>query len=422
MNEPYAIMHVSKLKSGLSVSGSGAHTSRTNQPANADAEKTADNVRIIGQDGTKLAELITHRIGDNGGKKVRESSHPEQRAVLALELLLSASPEYFRPTEPGAYGVWEIDKLDAWTDQNHDWLDDYFGANVVLAELHLDEATPHIHAYIVPMDSNGHLNAQSLVGDRDKLSNLQTDYANAMQPLGLVRGIKGSKLTSDRIQDYYNSVNKAESSVLSREDLIAHSVDRQQQITRRKEAIKTAHTLADKIAALERTISSQKTALTRFENAEQLRAHKGEITLAKVAADLGLIQNAVSPSRWSNNEHDIKITGDQFHDFRTAKTGSNAIDLVQQVRDISFTQAVTFLDVNNWIGAGQEIALNAIQSMDADAAEVSAEAGAEASAEVEPQISKRNLEAFLKASEALLAKADEPSPKQRTPKRQSELE
>jgi hypothetical protein len=92
--------------------------------------------------------------------------------------------------------------------------------------------------------------------------------------------------------------------------------------------------------------------------------------------------------------------------------------LVQQVRDISFTQAVTFLDVNNWIGAGQEIALNAIQSVDADAVEVSAEA----SAEVEPQISKRNLEAFLKASEALLAKVDELSPKQRTPKRQSELE
>jgi hypothetical protein len=419
MSEPYAIMRVSKLKSVGSVSGSSAHTSRSNQPDNANAEKTADNVRIIGQKGAKLTDLVTHRIGDNGGKKVRQSKDPAQRAVVALEIILTASPEYFRPTEPGSYGIWEMDKLELWMHQNHDWLSDYFGANVVLAELHLDEATPHIHAYIVPMDSNGHLNAQSLVGDRSKLSTLQTDYATAMQPLGLVRGIRGSKLTSERIQDYYNSVNKAESSALSREDLIAHSVDRQQQITRRKEAIQTAHTLADKIAVLERTIENQKAALTRFENAARLGVNKGAITLAKVASDLGLVQNEVSPSRWSNGEHDIKITGDQFHDFRTAKTGSNAIDLVQQVNDNSFTQAVTFLDDNNWIGAGQAIALGAIQSMDVEATEVSSEAGAE----VEPQrYTKRNLESFLKASEALLTKVDEPNPKQSPPKRQSEIE
>jgi hypothetical protein len=415
MSEPYAIMRVSKLKSVGSVSGSGAHTSRSNQPDNANAEKTADNVRIIGQVGAKLTDLVAHRIGDNGGRKVRQSKDPAQRAVVALEIILTASPEYFRPTEPGSYGIWEMDKLELWTNQNHDWLSDYFGANVVLAELHLDEATPHIHAYIVPMDSNGHLNAQSLVGNRSKLSTLQTDYADAMQPLGLVRGIKGSKLTSDRIQDYYNSVNKAESSALSREDLIAHSVDRQQQITRRKEAIKTAHTLADKIAALEQTIENQKAALARFQNAERLGANKGAITLAKVASDLGLVQNALSPSRWSNDEHDIKMTGDRFHDFRTARTGSNAIDLVQQVRACSFTQAVTFLDDNNWIGAGQAIALNAIQADAVEAPEIVVE--------VEPQTyTKRNLEAFLKASGELLVKADEPSTTQSLPKRQIELE
>jgi hypothetical protein len=414
-DQPYAVMHVAKLKSVGSISGSSAHTARDNQPANASTEKAPDNVRIIGAEGAKLAELVADKIGNNGGKKIRQSSNPAHRAVIALELLLTASPEYFRSNDPSAAGVWEPDKLEAWVEQNCEWLNEYFGSNAVLAELHLDESTPHIHAYIVPINAKGHLSAKDLVGGREKLSTLQTDYAKAMEPLGLTRGIKGSKATSERIQDYYSSVNKAESSPLSREDLIAHSEDRQRQITRRKEAVKTAHRLADKIAALERTIVSQKAALTRFETAEQLRADKGEITLAKVAADLGLVQNEVSPSRWSNDEHDIKITGDQFHDFRTAKTGSNAIDLVQQVNDNSFLQAVAFLDDNNWIGAGQEIALTAIHALDADSAE--------AIAEVEPQTyTKRNLEAFHKASEALLAKVDEQSPKKSTPKRQSELE
>jgi hypothetical protein len=393
MSNGYAVMHISKLKNVSSVCGSANHTSRNHRPANADAERTEDNIRIIGQNDDSLLDLVKARIGDNNGKKIRESEHPEQRAVITLELMLTASAEYFRPDCPGMYGNWEVDRLDAWSQQITQWLTDYFGENVVLAELHLDEGTPHIHAYIVPMDDKGHLNSQAFIGDKSKLSTLQTDYALAMQPIGLIRGIKGSAATSESIQSYYNSVNKSASSDLTREDLIAHSEDRYRQIEQRNAAIKTSHRLSTKIDALEAIIAAQERVIARQQNAD--KPVKDIITLAKVAADLGLYQNPLSPTRWANDVHDIKITGETFYDFKTAKTGSNALDLIQHINDCSFTQAVDFLDANNWVGAGQAIALLSIQNETIDRTEPTIELDSQPA-------TKKSLKAFLKASEVLI--------------------
>jgi hypothetical protein len=395
MSNGYAVMHIAKLKNVSSVCGSSNHTSRNHQPENADSERTEDNTRIIGHDDDSLLDLVKDRIGNNNGKKIRESEHPEQRAVITLELMLTASAEYFRPDCPGMYGNWEVDRLDAWSQINTEWLNDYFGENVVLAELHLDEGTPHIHAYIVPMDDKGHLNAQAFIGDKSKLSKLQTDYALAMQPIGLIRGVKGSVATSESIQSYYNSVNKTASSDLTREDLISHSEDRYRQIEQRNAAIKTSHRLSTKIEALEAIIEAQERVITSHQNGNN--PVKDVITLAKVAFDLDLEQNPLSPTRWANDDHDIKITGETFYDFKTANTGNNAIDLIQHVNGSSFTQAVDFLDANNWIGAGQAIALLSIQN--------------EFTGRTEPTIdlddypaTEKNLKAFLKASDVLIKK------------------
>ncbi len=59
----------------------------------------------------------------------------------------------------------------------HQWLDDQYGDRIVRAELHLDEATPHIHAYLVPLDERGKLNCRGLFGGRAKLSKFQDSYA-----------------------------------------------------------------------------------------------------------------------------------------------------------------------------------------------------------------------------------------------------
>lgn len=67
-----------------------------------------------------------------------------------LRIVLSASPEYFRPGDPGAVGTWNEDRLAAWEDATMNQLRAEHGDDLIFAELHLDEDTPHIHAVVAP--------------------------------------------------------------------------------------------------------------------------------------------------------------------------------------------------------------------------------------------------------------------------------
>jgi DNA repair exonuclease SbcCD ATPase subunit len=67
-----------------------------------------------------------------------------------LRIVLSASPEYFRPGDPGAVGTWEEDRLAAWEEATMNQLRAEHGDDLIFAELHLDEDTPHIHAVVAP--------------------------------------------------------------------------------------------------------------------------------------------------------------------------------------------------------------------------------------------------------------------------------
>ena len=67
-----------------------------------------------------------------------------------LRIVLSASPEYFRPGDPGTVGTWDEDRLAAWEEATIDQLRTEHGDDLIFAELHLDEDTPHIHAVVAP--------------------------------------------------------------------------------------------------------------------------------------------------------------------------------------------------------------------------------------------------------------------------------
>lgn len=67
-----------------------------------------------------------------------------------LRIVVSASPEYFRPDNPDAAGTWDKDRLAAWKDATMRQLRAEHGKDLVFAELHLDEDTPHIHAVVAP--------------------------------------------------------------------------------------------------------------------------------------------------------------------------------------------------------------------------------------------------------------------------------
>ena len=138
--------------------------------------------------------------------------------------MLPASPEYFRPDCPDRAGHFEVEKLDVWVDANLRWLQRKHGDNLIKATVHLDEATPHIVAYVVPIHDDPRWPGQKKLsynidfgGSKYWLSELQDEYADDMKPLGLERGIKGSKAEHQAIQDYYAEANAALEQIQQRE-------------------------------------------------------------------------------------------------------------------------------------------------------------------------------------------------------------
>lgn len=195
----YAILRVSKVKmtGPHGLAAVAGHIARTRPTPNADPRRGVRALVGLDPQADVMAVLPEKRRRD---------------ATVAMEFVLTASPEYFRPNDPGAAGIWDKAQLKAWMNLNLAWLKRRYGRNLAHVSLHLDESTPHVQALVVPLDSRGHLNARDLFGPQ-QLRALQTEYAEAMAPLGLRRGIEGSKARHEPIKKYYARVNRELSEV-----------------------------------------------------------------------------------------------------------------------------------------------------------------------------------------------------------------
>ena len=122
---------------------------------------------------------------------------------MAVEYLVTASPEIMSEKNRAQQDAYFVDALK--------WLEDKHGReNVVYAGIHRDETTPHMYAYVVPLDDRGRLNARHFFGAQNALGKMQTDFAERVgQKHDLERGIEGSKAQHVSIQQYYGRVNAA---------------------------------------------------------------------------------------------------------------------------------------------------------------------------------------------------------------------
>jgi hypothetical protein len=114
---------------------------------------------------------------------------------------MTASPEWFAQATP------EQEK--AFFQRSLQWLADKYGADrIVTASIHLDEATPHLSAFVVPLTQDKRLSAKEFIGSREKMRADQTTYAACVADLGLERGIEGSKATHQTIQQHYAAIQR----------------------------------------------------------------------------------------------------------------------------------------------------------------------------------------------------------------------
>ena len=221
----YAIIRTAKLTTYGNLSASGQHTYREKHTPNADPERTHLNADLRPvRSSAALVEAVRERVA------LADEKH-KTKPVLAIEYLITASPEFFDNNDGAKYFA---DALK--------WLEDRHGAeNIVCANIQRDEKSPHMVAYVVPLvtkaertrkravivgtnpdgtkrretrefrDSGGtKLSAAHFIDGRVKLGRMQTEFAKVVgTPHGLQRGIPGSKANHVTVKQYYTRVNAA---------------------------------------------------------------------------------------------------------------------------------------------------------------------------------------------------------------------
>lgn len=223
---PFCILRVSKHSSIGTLAASAQHTFRERPTPNADPALTHKNVTVGAVGAQAVAAAVRDRLQ-------LADSRAAVKPVLCLEYLITASPEAFK--QHGG-------KLDqqAYFNAALAWLRERHGAaNVVCANLQLDETSPHLVAYVVPLveqpgktrkrsvivGSNPDgtkrretrefsepgrvsLSASHYIGSPQQLSAMQTEFHQVVaKPHGLNRGIEGSKAKHTTIRAYYRAVN-----------------------------------------------------------------------------------------------------------------------------------------------------------------------------------------------------------------------
>lgn len=196
MATQFAIIRTEKHKSWSTLGKSMGHTMRTSMDERQHLKAVDDPVVVLMGSHNWLSEWREQVDGMHLRSLPQGCQH-----TLAREFFLGMSPQW-------AEGKTRAE-IDAWAADNIAWLEQRFGKErVKFAALHLDEQTPHIAAYVVPLKADlnrkGEPNARGngwtlsdqtlgLGGNKAALVKLQDEYAEAMKPQQLTRGRRGSK-------------------------------------------------------------------------------------------------------------------------------------------------------------------------------------------------------------------------------------
>ncbi|EJM77926.1 MobV family relaxase [Pseudomonas sp. GM60] len=227
----YAIIRAKKLKTMGAVSRSAQHTFRMQPTPNADPILTGRN-RTVGAKGSE--QILAALVRTLPTKRRKD-------AVLAIEYLVTASPEAFK-----RHGGRLDDMGDGYFADALKWLKTRHGAaNVLSATIHLDESTPHMVVYVVPMTADRRPSCRDFLGGPEKLRAMQTSFhAKVGAQRGLERGVEGSKAKHEAVSAFYSTMTAAgEAPVLKPRDYAAAAVGMKTEAWLRAEAVASANAL-----------------------------------------------------------------------------------------------------------------------------------------------------------------------------------
>lgn len=350
------ILRVGKVKSaGHSTPESvGGHLARLHLTPNADPARTPLNRWLAGAPSDDLRASIegVMRSADIDPARVRKD------ATLANDVLLTVSPEWFRPSNPEAHGTWSEDRVQVLEAEAMALLRKTFGKRLVAAVVHLDEATPHVQAVVVPVmkgrDGKGwRLSGRDMFGPA-QLAALQQAWEDRLRAHGVGPRTKGSKARHTTLRDYYGALEAARSEdrrltveiseppsrpFLGGSEAHAERVGewRQAEAKRLRDELRPLAVQASRgrLYDAERRSGIEQRALLSGQAQELAQAQQG---LAQVERKLDLTKDQVAAlRRVPINEVAIALG------YTEPVGKENAIDLVKRVGGLDYGQAVAWL-------------------------------------------------------------------------------
>ena len=160
----YAILRFAKYK-GPTLGRIEAHNERTKDTyasnPDIDSERSRLNFHPVKLKG-KYRD-VSNQIIRESGCRVRKDS------VTAVEVLITASPEFFadkKPKEVKEFFDHALEFMKAKQDS----------ATYISAVVHVDEKTPHMHLIFVPLTPDNRLSAKTIIGNRKKLTQWQDEF------------------------------------------------------------------------------------------------------------------------------------------------------------------------------------------------------------------------------------------------------
>ncbi|APC82150.1 MobV family relaxase [Clostridium botulinum] len=179
----YLVCTMKKMKKD-NLFGLQKHNQRESENHNnkdIDKNKSDLNYDLVNENKINLSEKVFDLI-----EKIRESEKAIRKdAVLLDEFIISSDRDFFKNMNEN-----EIKKFFETSKQF--FAERYGEENIISANVHLDETTPHMHLDVCPL-RNGRLQSKNIF-TRNELRNIQEELPKTLKNNGfeIERGVKGS--------------------------------------------------------------------------------------------------------------------------------------------------------------------------------------------------------------------------------------
>ena len=164
MKAQYGILRLKKYK-GQTVSWIEAHNERQKESyaSNPDIDTQRSKLNFHPAKPKGKYRQVSDQIIRESGCRVRKDS------VTAVEVLITASPEFFegkKPREVKEFFDYALEFMKSKQDES----------TYISAVVHVDEKTPHMHLCFVPLTPDNRLSAKTIIGNKKKLTQWQDEF------------------------------------------------------------------------------------------------------------------------------------------------------------------------------------------------------------------------------------------------------